>query len=145
MGLDMYLTKQTYIGAKYEHRGITGTIDIRKGDKTIPIELNRVAYIVEEVGYWRKANQIHGWFVDNIQRCVDDGENYPVSYDKLMHLKQLCQEVLETRDFTKLPPSSGCFFGSVKIDNDYWLDLKETIEIISKLAWDGDYYYKSSW
>ena len=26
----------------------------------------------EEVGYWRKANAIHGWFVRNVQNGKDD-------------------------------------------------------------------------
>ena len=70
MGLDMYLSRKKYIGANWEHRGITGTIDIKQKDKSIPIDFNKVTYIEEEVGYWRKANQIHKWFVDN---CQDGG------------------------------------------------------------------------
>ena len=27
------------------------------------------ARIMEQVGYWRKANQIHNWFVENVQKC----------------------------------------------------------------------------
>ena len=28
--------------------------------------------IIEQVGYWRKANQIHNWFVENVQDGEDD-------------------------------------------------------------------------
>ena len=29
-----------------------------------------------EIGYWRKSNQIHKWFVDNIQEGVDNCATY---------------------------------------------------------------------
>ena len=42
-----------------------------------------------KVAYWRKANAIHGWFVDNIQDGVDDQNEYYVSKEKLEELKKL--------------------------------------------------------
>ncbi len=36
-----------------------------------------------EVGYWRKANQIHNWFVKNVQGGVDDCGYYGVTKEKL--------------------------------------------------------------
>lgn len=92
-GLDMYLTRKIFIGAEYEHRGITGVIDIRGNGKQIPINLNKVHYIEESVGYWRKANQIHKWFVDNVQEGEDDCKEYYVSKQKLKELLTLCEEV----------------------------------------------------
>ena len=38
----------------------------------------------EEVGYWRKANQIHKWFVDNVQDGVDDCGEYKVTKEQLI-------------------------------------------------------------
>lgn len=48
----------------------------------------------EEVGYWRKANQIHKWFVDNIQNGIDDCGSYKVTKDDLIKLKDLCKYVI---------------------------------------------------
>ena len=51
----------------------------------------------EEVGYWRKANAIHGWF----ERKYGDGEplenckDYYVKKEDLIELRDLCKHVLE--------------------------------------------------
>lgn len=95
MGLDMYLNRKKYIGANYEHRNITGNIDIKRDGKNIPIDFNKVSYIEEAVGYWRKANAIHKWFVDNIQEGVDDCREYYVEKEKMKELLETCKEVKE--------------------------------------------------
>lgn len=52
--------------------------------------------IHEEVGYWRKANQIHQWFVDNVQDGVDDCNYHDeVTKEKLEELLDICKEVLD--------------------------------------------------
>lgn len=93
MGLDMYLTKKTYIGAEYEHRNIKGTVEISQDGKKLPIKFNRISCIDEKVGYWRKANQIHKWFVDNVQDGEDDCGNYSVSKEQLLELLEICRKV----------------------------------------------------
>jgi len=93
MGLDMYLVRKKYIGANYEHNEVKGTIDLTSKGKKIPIDLNKVTEIYEQVGYWRKANQIHKWFVDNVQDGIDDGGAYYVSDDDLKKLLAKCKEV----------------------------------------------------
>ena len=50
----------------------------------------------EDVGYWRKANQIHNWFVHNVQGGEDDCGNYEVSQSKLIELREICQKVIDT-------------------------------------------------
>ena len=51
--------------------------------------------IMEQVGYWRKANAIHNWFVKNVQEGVDDCKDYYVSLESLKELLDLCLEVKE--------------------------------------------------
>lgn len=145
MGLDMYLRKNTYIGAKYAHRKVTGVVDIMMDDKRVTIDVNKIYEISEEVGYWRKANAIHKWFVDNVQSGKDDCRSYNVSYDQLNDLKNLCLKVLETKDPSPLPPQSGFFFGSTDIDEDYYQYLQDTVRIIEELDSDCYYQYESSW
>ena len=48
----------------------------------------------ESVGYWRKANQIHKWFVEHVQDGEDDCGEYAVSRFKLEQLKATCEELL---------------------------------------------------
>jgi cysteine desulfurase len=45
--------------------------------------------------YWRKANQIHAWFVQNVQEGVDECERHWVPREKLVELRDLCLDVLE--------------------------------------------------
>jgi hypothetical protein len=154
MGLDMYLTKETYIGAEYAHRQIDGTIFITKEGKRIPINFNQISEITESVAYWRKANAIHKWFVDNVQEGQDDCGKYRVTIEQLKQLVKICKTVL--KDHSKagelLPPQSGFFFGSTDIDEWYFEDLKSTIKQLTPIIkdypsedFDVTIYYQSSW
>lgn len=51
-------------------------------------------YDDDEVGYWRKANAIHKWFVDNVQNGEDDCGDYSVSKELLEKLLNDCYTVL---------------------------------------------------
>jgi hypothetical protein len=149
MGLDMYLTKKTFIGANYKHRDVKIKIDCTIGDKKIVFNPEQISEITELVGYWRKANAIHNWFVQNVQEGKDECEETFVPIEKLNELKNLCQIIIKNKDKKlieeKLPPTEGFFFGSTEIDEYYFDDLKETVNIINYLDADGDYYYQSSW
>lgn len=98
MGLDQYLSKKIYIGANYEHNNVKGTIELTRGrdNKPVKVDLKKVTYITEKVAYWRKANQIHKWFVDNVQDGNDDCKDYYVSREQLKELVDLCKTVLST-------------------------------------------------
>ena len=145
MGLDMYLKREIYIGANYEHRNVTGEVSIFIDSVKQNIDLKKISIITMHVGYWRKANQIHAWFVDNVQDCVDNCEQYHVSWKQLQELKELCKKVLETKETNLLPPRKGFFFGNDEIDEYYWEDLMDTIKLIESLDEAEDYYYRSSW
>ena len=102
-----------------------------------------------EIGYWRKANQIHKWFVDNIQRGVDNCATYYCDKEQLIELKELCQQVLDDPKKAEelLPVEEGFFFGSQEYDEWYFNDIQETIEIVNwAIEKDYDYFaYSSSW
>lgn len=51
--------------------------------------------IIEEGIYWRKANQIHKWFVDNVQDGNDDCGRYYVSKDNLKNLLDTINSLFE--------------------------------------------------
>lgn len=98
MGLDMYLTKRTYVKnwnhMKPEERH---QVTVLKGGQPVTdIQPERVREIIEEVAYWRKANAIHKWFVDNCQDGVDDCRDAYVSAEQLGQLRDLCRQVLDT-------------------------------------------------
>lgn len=157
MGLDMYLSRRKYIGANYEHRNIHGEIKIFQGEKEIPIDFNKVSEIREAVGYWRKANQIHSWFVENVQDGEDDCGSYLVEADKLRELLDLCKRVKEdpSKADELLPTQEGFFFGDTDYDEYYYQDIDDTIELLEELLEEDkklkekglwvDYEYSSSW
>lgn len=118
------------------------------------------------VAYWRKANQIHAWFVENIQGGVDECQRAYVERDKLIELKALCQEALDRFHAGQvirpddadqagtaaelLPTRAGFFFGGTDYDEWYAADLKGTVEqltsVLENPRLDGcDLYYQSSW
>lgn len=70
MGLDQYLVKKRK--------------DLKKEYKNFEYE----------EAYWRKANQIHKWFVDKVQNGVDDCEYYEVSKEQIEELLDTCKEVI---------------------------------------------------
>ena len=148
MGLDMYLYKEIYIGADYEHRKVKGSIDITTNGEKIDIPLNKVSSIDLKMGYWRKANHIHKWFVDNVQNGKDECQRSYVEESKLKNLRTICQTVLDDNKLASqlLPAQSGFFFGGTEYDDYYFEDIKRTIEIIDECLKDGgDFYYRSSW
>ncbi len=130
MGLDMYLY------------GVTSNYNLHD------YNLGNIKNFID-IGYWRKANQIHNWFVENIQGNVDNCATYCVDENSLKELKSLCVEVLRCPEKADeiLPTNSGFFFGSQEYDDLYLEDIKRTIEIINyALSRDFDYFaYNSSW
>ncbi len=155
MGLDMYLHRKAYVGGNYEHNAVSGCIDIIRKGKKLAVDLKKVVYIEEFIGYWRKANQIHNWFVNNIQNGIDNCREYYVGIDKLRELKSLCEQILGGKSEEErkalaeelLPPQSGFFFGDTDIDEYYFQDLKDTIDIIGECEQyaEDDFVYTSSW
>lgn len=151
MGLDMYLTKRTYVKnwdfmPPEELHKITVT---KNGEAVEHIQPERISHVIEEIGYWRKANAIHNWFVENVQDGVDECQDSLVPREKLVELLNLVNEVLADRSKARklLPTRSGFFFGSLEYDEYYFEDLELTKEIIEKALEDheGDFYYQSSW
>ena len=153
MGLDMYLTRKTYV-KQWSHQAPEEQFElsITKGGKPYDgINLSNVTNIEEEVGYWRKANQIHRWFVENIQNGVDNCGEYSVSKGELEELRNICTEVLNDHSKAEelLPSASGFFFGNTDYDEWYYNDVEHTIEILDKIIGETnpnqDIYYSSSW
>ena len=151
MGLDMYLSKKIYIGAEYEHRKVAGKIIITVNGKKVPVNFRKVSEIVERVAYWRKANQIHAWFIKNCQDGRDECQESHVSRDQLKELLADCKKVKKSKKVAKevSPPTSGFFFGNTNIDEYYMEDIDYTIKVLKEILADkedeSDYYYRASW
>jgi hypothetical protein len=151
MGLDMYLHKKTYVKnwnhmSKEEKHQIT----VKKGGKVRKdIKPERISEITEQVGYWRKFNALHNWFVQNCQGGRDECQETYVSEEKLKELLDALKTIAAADAKTAkkvLPTASGFFFGGTDYDEYYFQDVKETIVLLEELLKEeGDYYYRASW
>lgn len=97
MGLDMYLSAKKYMSKYFDE---SDTAKIEQVNKIFGVEgLEDNDYGAEEVkfrvAYWRKANMIHRWFVENCQDGEDNCDETYVSREDLEKLLQLCKDVME--------------------------------------------------
>jgi hypothetical protein len=175
MGLDMYLVKVTGKVIPDEVKAeVADYIDQQIGatvifeDYTMEEELNEfkrmsleICQIIEEkvlkvkteeVGYWRKANQIHNWFVNHVQNGVDDCGSYLVTKKQLQELYDTVDAVMlnPERAMELLPTRPGFFFGSYDYDEYYYRDLSQTAEILDSILTHTNFEtetikYQSSW
>ena len=146
MGLDMYLYAERYL-SEYD----TEDAEILDRIQNLLPEMGKIRTVASEVGYWRKANQIHNWFVRNVQGGEDDCRRYYVAEDQLRELLDLVEQVLADRTQAEelLPNAVGFFFGSQAYDDFYFQDLEHTRSILNEvLSMDRkklDIFYRSSW
>ena len=107
MGLDMYLSKKLYIknwDYMDEPRSVM-TLKVRNNEgEEIEIPTDSATQVEFEAIYWRKANAIHGWFVDNVQNGTDDCGYYYVPPEHLHKLRDLCREVLQVAEISDGQP-----------------------------------------
>jgi hypothetical protein len=150
MGLDMYLTGKRYLWDFPEtspDKVITSAI----GSQFPELKGKRIKGVSCELGYWRKANAIHKWFVDNCQDGRDECQETEISRDDLQKLLDACRQVLKNKKLANelLPPASGFFFGSTDVDQYYFDDIQSTIAILEHVLspeLDGwEIYYQASW
>lgn len=116
MGLDMFLYKRVKV----------------KEPQTEP----------REIMYWRKANQIRQWFVDNTEyntewNCVE----HLVTKEQLTQLRDDCLKVIEAHKKNKnhrisrklLPSSDGYFFGGTEYDRWYYDEVERTARELTEI------------
>ena len=154
MGLDQYLSATEYI-SRFDY------------DKDVNAENALFSQIVSQfdvdvdpsgfagisidfpMGYWRKSNQVHQWFVDKFADGEDDCRKMFVNRESLEELRELCLQVLRDNSLAEelLPSQSGFFFGSTEYNEWYFKDLARTVEILDRcLKSKFDYFeYQASW
>lgn len=115
MGLDMYLQKRDKS---------TGKI------------------VDNEVMYWRKANQIREWIVNNAgydrqNNCVE----FPLSKETLIRLRDDCKRVIDNKELAReiLPTRSGFFFGDIEYDDWYFDDIRTTYVKLKEILRTTDF------
>ena len=149
MGLDMYLYANSKRTCKDALRAMNDTQEWKDWYAKRGIAM-----------YWRKANAIHNWFVENVQGGEDDCHTYDVEPRQLVELRDLCKQVIDASKLVEqtecdpygsaafpvykviedpsvaeelLPTTSGFFFGSTAYDEYYLADLEYTANAIQKM------------
>lgn len=147
MGLDMYFYERHWLEPQKNKRG-----NLVKPSFSIPTQMygkgrkrfEHVSYITCKVGYFRKANAIHKYFLD---RCgysdsfddVNGRDLFPSVVD-ILELKEICLQLLgltgkKFKEMAKelLPTAEGFFWGSLEYDRWYRRDLREFVKMVNKL------------
>ena len=92
----MYASRRLYVKQwEYQRPNERYKVQIELAGKPVKgIRESGISYVEEEVMCWHKANHIHAWFVDNVQRGQDDCKPYYVDEDQLEELLNVCHEVI---------------------------------------------------
>jgi hypothetical protein len=157
MGLDMYLRATEYV-SRYDYDGNNADDNnplfnelVEKFDVSDAIGDTPFGGISIDfpMGYWRKVNSVHNWFVEICGGGVDECQPMYVNTQHLEELKSLCEQVLADHSLAEelLPTSAGFFFGSTDFDEYYFKDLEYTVKVIDRcLKSKFDYFeYQASW
>lgn len=114
MGLDMYLEAELLLPG-YEHNTrkekATQAAVLRAAGLPKACDVATLVTLSVTVAYWRKANHIHYWFVQNVQDGRDECQKSYVSREKLRELLNLCRQVLSTVE---------CVEGDVNTGRSYY-------------------------
>jgi hypothetical protein len=132
MGLDMYLEKCDRRAWGFRNVDIS---DAKENNPKLYEEIKPYIHqrgkypfwesLFEEVGYWRKANAIHKWFVDNVQDGDDDCGYYEVTKEQLEELLNICNTI---KDKTQI--ESGWVKNGERFENGMWCPIYEEGEVM---------------
>jgi hypothetical protein len=157
MGLDMNLYKETYVkNWSFTPKEDEHHVNVTRGGYATKIRPERVAYVKEEIAYWRKFNALHGYIIENFANQVDNCQDVHLTKDDLI---TILNTLIEIRDANYacadevMPPVAGFFFGSNEVDEFYIQDVERTIDILQNEIDDLDeesdvwvrYIYLASW
>lgn len=167
MGLDMYLYAEKYVSSSdtfdKEHPNMFNKIKQIAGFEKLPTPDFSNILVKQLVGYWRKANAIHGWFINTIASGVDECQEIHLSREQLETLRDDCIKALAnpSREYkvenpkvfyqlcdylnsleteltpetfeNPLPPVEGFFFGGNELTEYYYNQLEYTVDLITTL------------
>ena len=160
MGLDQYLKMGIYYSTSDWSKNKETT---KKIQELLPITKNARHGIDIRfcIGYWRKANHIHQWFLDNVYTVPDECQDIYVEKEQLDELIRLCRKIIKVWDDPEqledlIPKMSIYFIGEADhFKKWYKYDVFYTIMLLHKAVklqqqykknglWP-EFYYQSSW
>lgn len=172
MGLDMYLykcKKEDYLRRKDSEDALSWMFveaQCAKWERELPLLFK--PQMTEECAehqcklaiFWRKANQVYGWLVDNAGADLN-GDVTLVTKEHILALRNACEQVIRDGIGPKgyirkrvckclLPTTKGPFFGDYNYNNDYMDEVRYTLTELNKLIETTDFekdvlLFTSSW
>lgn len=137
----MHLYKKTYV-QNWEHYKPENRFDVsvKRGGITYPnVKPERIVYVIEQVGYWRKFHSLNQWFFTKSD-SVDSREFY-VGRETLIELLNLLK-------LQKENPNEEILDG-FDIDNEWFeQQIEETIPMLEGILSEDDsddFLYSASW
>lgn len=91
MGLDMYINRKV---RRYRKDDGTYTFNL-DGYESDRFGCGNGECVETEVAYWRKANAIHKWFVDNAQDGEDECQETEIDIGVIREIRDLCLSILK--------------------------------------------------
>ena len=143
----MYLYKRMYT-KNWNHT-------VKRKEVTVKVDGEEVkgfdnpSYVIQQVGYWRKFNALHGFIVDNFAEGNDNCQEIWLDYGDVKKILRALKD-----EENQLEPTKGFFFGSQEKDEWYDTDVKNAIEVFESLLEEMesefgreylDYFYLASW
>jgi hypothetical protein len=153
MGLDQYLYARKYYSKysrgtdKNNYKKLLTMLKVKKYVVPETIGLQDVGVMVK-IGQWRKAHQIHSWFVDYCQDEVDDCRETYVTRDQMEELLRLCNEVSKHRGDHEASDAYLPLPLGITYCDSHYKDIDYTIDVITRaltMSQEWDFYYSSSW
>ena len=102
--------------------------------------------------YWRKANAVHKWMVENVQDGEDNCGVYEIDINQLRELKDIVEKIIANPSKAPdlLPTASGFFFGSQEYDEWYMEDMHLTLKNLNEMLQEHKmahtrFFYTASW
>ena len=104
----------------------------------------------QEVGYWRKFNALHAWFVETFQGGVDECQSSLVDPEVLRGLFDQLLIINKKNAKAIMPTQGGFFFGGTDYDQYYWQDIEALKKFLLHLFDGNDFkettlMYRASW
>lgn len=175
MGLDMYLSARKYV-SDYNYEQGKNRHHVDNILESVGLDRNHLSTeapsvrVEVNVAYWRKANAIHKWFVDNLADGEDNCRPVYVSRTDLRSLLNTLTDALRVKRDDELadhdsdiamptledsledilPTQGGFFFGDTAYDEWYWMQVEWTHARLNEILNDErfeefDFEYNASW
>ena len=154
MGLDIYFSKKTFIGATFKSSGINGIISLTKRGVPIPIKAERLAYVIEDVYHGSKTYWLCEWLNHELAQALNNTEEQEISGDVMDRLHQACVDVLAHRkmsDFREVCREKLCCSLKPDISEETKNIFIEEVEELAKATSpeektaDAVFFVSASW